>query len=34
MAYFFLNEEIFLLQIVGTAMILMGVLLVGKRKAS
>ena len=34
MAYFFLNEEIFLLQIVGTVMILMGVLLVGKRKAS
>jgi drug/metabolite transporter (DMT)-like permease len=32
-AYFFLQEPIFALQIAGTALILIGVLLIGKRKA-
>ncbi len=32
MAYFFLQEAISLLQLIGTALILAGVLLVGKQK--
>ena len=34
LAYFFLNESIFAMQIVGTCMILIGVILIGRGKKS
>ena len=32
MAYFFLDEQVYFLQLIGTAMILLGVLLISRQK--